>query len=53
MYIAMVDDDETMEPPVVLAIGSGDEEDERIRQGWRDFDARDARCFDEEDNKRN
>jgi hypothetical protein len=52
VYVTMLQEEEMRKPPIVLTIGSDEEEHECIRKSWRDFDASTCRCFNEEDKER-
>lgn len=52
MYVTMRVEDENVRMPIVLTIGSDDDEHARVVDGWRHFDAAASECFDEEDKKR-
>ena len=52
VYVNMFVEDESIEAPIVITLGADDREHERVRKGWRGFDAAACECFDPEDKKR-
>lgn len=52
VYVTILEEDESRLAPIVLTIGSDDNEHERVRNSFRTFDATACECFAEEDKKR-